>query len=116
MDDTAGGEATMALADESCRRSARLPPDEIAELLPQLGAGWSVQEGQRLHMVVRTADFAQGLVLVNKIGALAEREDHHPDLLLAWGRVEITLWTHSEGGLTRADFVLAAQIDRLLPA
>jgi 4a-hydroxytetrahydrobiopterin dehydratase len=52
---------------------------------------------------------------VNAIGALAEAEDHHPELLLAWGRVELRLWTHTVGGLSRNDFILAAHIDRLPP-
>jgi 4a-hydroxytetrahydrobiopterin dehydratase len=86
---------------------------EIEELCAQLGGGWTVQDG-KLHKLVRFPDFAQGLALVNRIGELAERENHHPDLVLAWGRVEITLWTHSAGGLTRRDFALASQIEGLL--
>jgi 4a-hydroxytetrahydrobiopterin dehydratase len=92
-----------------------LSQSEIEELSAKLHEGWSVREG-KLHRLVRLPDFVQGLGLVNRIGELAERENHHPDLLLAWGRVEITLWTHSAGGLTRRDFALASQIDALLPA
>jgi len=68
-----------------------------------------------VRRVYRLPDFASGLALVNSIGALAQAQDHHPDLLLAWGRVEITLWTHSVSGLSRNDFILAAHIDRLAP-
>ena len=76
------------------------------------GRWWTAITCERRY---RLPDFATGLALVNRIGALAEAQDHHPDLLLAWGRVEITLWTHSVGGLSRNDFILAAHIDRLTP-
>lgn len=82
-------------------------------LQSQIDAAWQVVDGHHLLRVYRLPDFASGLALVNRIGALAEAEDHHPDLLLGWGRVEITLWTHSVGGLSLNDFILAAQIDRL---
>ena len=50
---------------------------------------------------------------MNKVGALAEEQGHHPDIVLTWGMVEITLWTHAVNGLTESDFILAAKIDRL---
>lgn len=58
-------------------------------------------------------DFAQALAFVNKVGALAEAEGHHPDLHLAWGKVRIEIWTHAIGGLSESDFILAAKIDAL---
>jgi len=90
------------------------PPDWQA-LQAQIDAAWEVVDGHHLRRVYRLPDFASGLALVNSIGALAQAQDHHPDLLLAWGRVEITLWTHSVSGLSRNDFILAAHIDRLAP-
>lgn len=90
------------------------PPDWQA-LRSQIDAAWQVVDGHHLQRVYPLPDFANGLALVNRIGALAEAEDHHPDLLLAWGRVEIALWTHSVGGLSLNDFILAAHIDRLTP-
>ena len=92
-----------------------LAGEQWQALQAQIDAAWQVVEGHHLARVWRLADFGSGLALVNRIGALAEAQDHHPDLLLAWGRVEITLWTHSVGGLSRNDFILAAQIDRLTP-
>ena len=50
---------------------------------------------------------------MNRVGAIAEQEGHHPDILLAWGKVGITLWTHTIDGLTESDFILAAKIERL---
>ena len=59
-------------------------------------------------------DFAQALDFVQRVGALAEQANHHPDILLhGWNKVRLTLSTHSQGGLTQADFGLAAQIDGL---
>lgn len=104
----------MALADEDCRPSARLSEPEALALLAELHPDWTIEEGQ-LRRQLRFPDFARALAFVDAIGAIAEAQNHHPDLLLAWGRVEIALWTHSQGGLTRSDFVLAAKIDGLRP-
>ena len=57
-------------------------------------------------------DFAQALVLANKVGAVAEAEGHHPDLYLAWGKCKIEIWSHKINGLTESDFVLAAKAER----
>jgi 4a-hydroxytetrahydrobiopterin dehydratase len=57
-------------------------------------------------------DFAQALAFANKVGAVAEAEDHHPDLYLAWGKRKIEIWSHKINGLTESDFVLAAQAER----
>ena len=92
-----------------------LPQSQWQALLNEIGPAWRVIDGQRLEREYRLPDFAAGLGLVNRIGALAEAQDHHPDLLLAWGRVRITVWTHSVGGLSLNDFILAAHIDRLAP-
>ena len=66
------------------------------------------------HHITRTftfPDFKQALDFTNKVGAIAEAQGHHPDILLAWGRVEVTLWTHAAKGLTESDFILAAKVD-----
>ena len=60
-------------------------------------------------------DFRKALDLVNRVGELAEQQGHHPDILLAWGKAEVTLWTHKIDGLTESDFIMAAKIDRLYP-
>jgi len=68
------------------------------------------------HHIVRTftfPDFKQALAFVNRVGNVAEEQGHHPDILLTWGKVEITLWTHKIDGLTESDFVMAAKIDQL---
>jgi len=78
--------------------------------------GWEIVENHHLRKTYRLPDFAQALALVNRIGAVAEAEDHHPDLYLAWGRVDVTIWTHKIGGLTESDFILAAKCDRVAVA
>jgi 4a-hydroxytetrahydrobiopterin dehydratase len=60
-------------------------------------------------------DFKTALDFVNRAGAVAEEQGHHPDILLAWGRVDLTLWTHSIDGLTQSDFIMAAKMDKLYP-
>jgi 4a-hydroxytetrahydrobiopterin dehydratase len=67
----------------------------------------------RLRREFRLADFRGALAWTNRVGALAEQEDHHPDFhLTGWNRVELVLSTHAIGGLSDNDFVLARAIDR----
>lgn len=96
--------------------SGEVPPlgvEEIDALRPQLAEAWTVVDGHHLRRAYGFPDFAKALALVNRVGALAEEEGHHPDLFLAWGKVEITIFTHAIDGLSEADFILAAKIDRL---
>ena len=88
-----------------------LKGEELRELAAQLGAGWTVVDEHHLEKEYQFRDFAQALAFTNEVGAIAEEEQHHPDILLAWGKVKITIWTHAIDGLTRSDFVLAAKID-----
>jgi len=80
---------------------------------PELGPGWKIVDDHHLERELTFPDFATALAYVNQVGALAEEENHHPDLYLGWGKVRITLWTHTANGLTDKDFRLAARIDRL---
>jgi len=102
------------LAKKSCAPCRRgVPPlagGELAALAKEVPA-WKVVDG---HHIVRTftfPDFKQALAFVNKVGAIAEEQGHHPDILLGWGKAEITTWTHKINGLTESDFILAAKID-----
>jgi 4a-hydroxytetrahydrobiopterin dehydratase len=89
-----------------------LPHDRVAALLTEL-KGWGAPQDHDLLKRWKVKDFAAALTFVNRIGALAEEQRHHPDLALGWGWVEARLWTHKIDGLTESDFVLAAKIDRL---
>ena len=90
-----------------------VPPlrgEELAALEKQVD-GW-IQE-HHLAKIFTFPDFREALKFVNRAGELAEEQGHHPDLLLAWGKVEIKIWTHVVNGLTESDFILAAKIDGL---
>jgi 4a-hydroxytetrahydrobiopterin dehydratase len=74
---------------------------------------WTVINEHHIQREFKFPDFKQALDFVNRVGALAEEQGHHPDILLAWGKAGITLWTHKIDGLTESDFIMAAKIDRL---
>ena len=104
------------LADKKCVPCrGGIPPLKGADLatLQAKVPGWTVENDQHLHRVFRFPDFKQALDFVNRVGQIAEEEGHHPDIVLTWGKVEITVWTHKIDGLTESDFILAAKIDRL---
>lgn len=90
-----------------------LQGDDLKKALGQLD-GWTLVEGaygRQIEKEYRFPDFAQALAFVNRLGEAAEAQGHHPDIFLTWGRVKVTLWTHSAGGITASDFKLAAQAD-----
>lgn len=90
-----------------------MPPldaQQTAPLLAQLD-GWNVVEQHHLEKQYKLENFVEALALVNRIGAVAEEQNHHPDIVLAWGRVKVTIWTHKINGLTESDFIFAAKCD-----
>jgi 4a-hydroxytetrahydrobiopterin dehydratase len=104
------------LADKTCVPcKGDIPPmkgKELQKMLNQTSHWKAVNQ----HHIVRTftfPDFKQALNFVNQIGEVAEQQGHHPDILLTWGKVEVTLWTHKIKGLSEGDFIMAAKIDRL---
>lgn len=93
-----------------------IPPlkgKDLQDIYEKLGNGWQVIGGHHLEKEFSFKNFREALVFTNKVGELAEAEGHHPDILLAWGKVKITLWTHKIDGLTESDFILAAKADIL---
>ncbi len=106
----------MSLADQTCVPcKGGVPPlkgaalDSLKAQLP----GWDVFEEHHLHKAFTFPDFQKALDFVNRAGAIAEEQGHHPDILLGWGKAEVTTYTHKIDGLTESDFVLAAKIDRV---
>ncbi|MFP4154515.1 MAG: 4a-hydroxytetrahydrobiopterin dehydratase [Halothiobacillaceae bacterium] len=88
--------------------------DNPDQQLARLKDGWElVDEGRRLQRNDRFADFVSALLFVNAVAHQAEAMDHHPDILLGYGRCRISLTTHDAGGLTERDFSLAERIDAL---
>lgn len=90
-----------------------LPPSRVRELMSQV-PGWEYdQEKNALHRRYPFGNFADGLAFVNQVGAIAEKEGHHTDLLLTFPAVDVTLFTHAMHGLSDNDFILAAKINAL---
>jgi 4a-hydroxytetrahydrobiopterin dehydratase len=79
----------------------------------ELGGNWQVIEEQRLEKTYKFKDFKQALDFTVRVGELAESINHHPDISLAWGQVQLTVWTHKIEGLSESDFILAAKADSL---
>jgi 4a-hydroxytetrahydrobiopterin dehydratase len=104
------------LANRSCVPCrGGVPPlrGEALQSIRRETPDWEVVNEHHLHRVFKFPDFAGALAFVNRVGEIAEREGHHPDILLTWGKAEITTWTHKIDGLTESDFILAAKIDKL---
>jgi 4a-hydroxytetrahydrobiopterin dehydratase len=85
----------------------------LKRLQKQLIRKWKVVDGHHLEKEFKFKNFKQALAFVNRVGELAEEQNHHPDIYLAWGLVKVTIWTHAVDGLTESDFVLAAKIEML---
>ena len=85
----------------------------VEKLLGRLAEGWKVTGQRYLEKEYKFKNFRLALDFVNNIGELAEAEGHHPDIYLAWGKVNVKLWTHKINGLHNNDFIMAAKIDKL---
>ena len=110
-----GGSGSSLAAKHCVPCRGGTPPLKGAELekfrleLPD----WRIVEEHHLEKAFTFPDFKSALDFVNRIGAVAEAEGHHPDLALGWGYVRVTSYTHKIAGLSESDFILAAKIDRL---
>lgn len=83
--------------------------EELARQVP----GWEVVEEHHLKREFRFEDFREALEFVNRVGALAEEQGHHPDVSFGWGRAEVVIFTHAIDALTESDFILAAKVNKL---
>jgi 4a-hydroxytetrahydrobiopterin dehydratase len=105
------------LARKHCKPcEGGVPPlkgEALKSLYGELQDGWTVVDEHHLEKEYRFKDFREALDFVNRLGEVAEQEGHHPDIFLAWGKVKVTLWTHSVGGLSENDFILAAKVDEV---
>lgn len=105
------------LADKTCIPCRggvpALTEAEYAPLLSEL-VGWEVISGHHLVQDFRFANFQAALDFVNRAGAIAEEQGHHPEITVGWGHAKVEIWTHKIDGLTESDFVLAAKYDRLV--
>ena len=100
----------------ACRADApRVTDDELPDLLKQIPDWQPLTDDSvlKLNKVFNFDNYLDAISFTNKIAQLAEEEDHHPAILLEWGRVEVTWWTHKIGGLHKNDFIAAAKTDLL---
>ncbi len=109
------GGSEVNLADKHCVPCrGGVPPlkgEELKKYATQV-SDWKIVDEHHLTKTFVFPDFKTALDFVNRVGAVAEQEGHHPDLTLTWGRVDVKTYTHKIDGLTESDFVLAAKVDR----
>jgi 4a-hydroxytetrahydrobiopterin dehydratase len=91
--------------------TAPLKGEALLNFYQHLPPGWAVVQEHHLEKEYPFKNFRDALAFVNKIGDIAEKEGHHPDIFLSWGKVKLTIWTHKIQGLTESDFILAAKCD-----
>jgi len=106
----------MKLAEENCRLlgvgDKPLPSAELQELFKEI-TRWTLGE-KSIEKEYKFTDFRKSMDFVNQVADLAEKQNHHPDILIYYSRVKLVLSTHKVGGLSRNDFILAAKIDQLI--
>lgn len=105
------------LAQKHCEPcKGNVPPlkgEVLFTLRKQLSKGWEIIEQHHLYKEFHFPNFRDALAFTNQVGEIAEREKHHPDIFLSWGKVTLKIWTHKIDGLTESDFILAAKCDAL---
>lgn len=99
------------LCSPCTERTASLTESQIHRFLEEL-VGWS-KKGLTIEKTYVFKDFKNAMAFVNQVAVLAEQEDHHPDIVVNYNKVILTLWTHVVKGLTDNDFILAAKIDAI---
>lgn len=93
-----------------------IPPlkgESLKEMHSHLDKNWNIIDEHHLEREFIFKNFQEALAFTNKIGEIAEQEDHHPDILLSYGKVRVLLWTHKIDGLSESDFILAAKYDTI---
>lgn len=107
---------SLKLAEKNCQRiiagSAPLAAGQVKSLLSEVPQ-WTLQ-GDAIEREFRFKDFVQSMDFANRVAKLAQQQDHHPDILISYARVRVTLSTHKVQGLSENDFILAAKIDLLI--
>ena len=110
----------MDLADNACVPCRGgvppLPKARAEALLGELAGAWRLNTAGHLECTYVFRNFADAMAFANRVGAIAERENHHPDLTVRWGQCVVEIWTHKISGLTESDFYLAAKVERAFRA
>jgi 4a-hydroxytetrahydrobiopterin dehydratase len=109
-------QTSTALAQKTCVPcKGGIPPlkgDALSALHQDLNNDWNLINEHHLEKLFTFKNFVQALDFTNKVGAIAEEQNHHPDILLSWGKAKVTIWTHKIDGLTESDFVFAAKTEQ----
>lgn len=105
----------MSLSDKTCQpcrgNVPALTPEEVAPMMAQLEQ-WNCLDNKKICKSYRFDNFKEALDMATKVGAIAQKENHHPDLIVRWGELRVEIWTHVSHGLTENDFILASKIDK----
>jgi 4a-hydroxytetrahydrobiopterin dehydratase len=105
------------LASRKCQSSGpqatRIDDSHVGDLRAQIDPAWDVEGTALLRRAFSFPNFRDAFGFATRVALVAESEGHHPDMTVGWGRVEVATTTHSAGGLTENDFILAAKVDRL---
>lgn len=103
------------LAHEHCKpcskKTTPLSGDALKALHLQLSGDWQIINEHHLEREYAFDNFRDALAFTNRVGEVAEKENHHPDIYLTYGKVGLKLWTHNINGLSQNDFILAAKVD-----
>ncbi len=112
-----GGAGQTPLIQRKCKpctgQTPRLTGKQLEEYRARLGPEWQLVDEHHLEKGFKFDGWGEARDFVNRIADVAEQEDHHPDVLLSYGKVHVTLLTHKIDGLSENDFILAAKIDEL---
>lgn len=84
------------------------------KLLQDLGGNWQINDKGHLYKPFKFRDFMTAMTFANKIAEIAEKEGHHPDLIITWGQCAVEIWTHKINGLSENDFILAAKLETII--
>lgn len=101
---------------EACRTGAQAVETEEQQQLLQELPEWQVLKREGVPQLERAyvfKNFVAALAFTNKIGELAEQENHHPAIITEWGKVTVAWWTHKISGLHKNDFIMAARTDKI---
>jgi len=105
------------LSQQKCAPCAkgtpRLSGKALNEITRRLTGKWQVKGKKQLEKAFKFPDFLKALQFTNQVGKIAEKEGHHPDVYLSYGEVRLQLSTHSVGGLSENDFILAAKVNQI---
>ena len=104
----------MQLSKKECKacegNMPKLTTKQSNTLLKQLKY-WKIKN-KRIHRQFKFKNFIEAMKFINKVAIIAEKEQHHPDIIIHYNKVNIEIWTHSINGLSENDFILAAKIDK----